>query len=64
MKWRRVAEAEVLRVLDAPSRVEESSAGRKNAYKMVDGRLLKVTYKQERLDTVVITVIEKENRSD
>ena len=64
MKWRRVTEAEVLRVLDSPTRVEDSSADRKNAYKLIDARLLKVTYKYERSDIIVITVIEKENRSD
>ena len=31
---------------------------------MVDARLLKVTYKYERSDIIVITVIERENRSD
>jgi hypothetical protein len=60
MKWRRVSEAEVLRVLDAPDRVEQSIDERSNAYKLVDDRLLKVTYADEEGDVVVITVIEKE----
>jgi len=53
-------EAEVLRVLDAPTRVEDSLADRKNAYKTVNARLLKVTYKDERSDIMVVTVIEQE----
>jgi hypothetical protein len=61
MKWRRVTEAEVLKVLDAPDRVEETPGDRKNAFKLVASRLLKVTYKPEGVDLVVITVIEKEN---
>jgi hypothetical protein len=60
MKWRRVAEAEVLSALDAPDRVEESIDERRNAYKLMGDRLLKVTYVDEEGDIVVITVIEKE----
>jgi hypothetical protein len=32
MKWRRVSEVEMLSVLDAPNRVDESIDGRRNAY--------------------------------
>ena len=60
MKWRRVTEPEVLAVLHAPDRVEESIESRRNAYKSVDDRLFKVTYAAEQEDIVVITVIEKE----
>ena len=60
MKWRRVSEVEVMSVLDAPDRVEVSIDDRTNAYKLVDGRLLKVTYVEQAEDIVVITVIEKE----
>lgn len=60
MKWRRVTEVEVLAVLDNPDRIEESIETRRNAYKLVDDRLLKVTYADEEGDVVVITVIEKE----
>lgn len=60
MKWRRVSDAEVLSVLDAPDRVEQSIDERSNAYKLVGDRLLKVTYVDEEGDVVVITVIEKE----
>jgi hypothetical protein len=61
MKWRRVSEAEVLSVLDAPDRVEESIDERRNAHKLVDDRLLRVTYVDEAGDIVVITVMEKES---
>ena len=60
MKWRRVSEAEVRSVLDAPDRVEQSIDDRRNAYKSVGNRLLKATYVEEERDIVVITVIEKE----
>jgi hypothetical protein len=61
MKWRRVSEAEVLSVVDAPDRLEQSIDERSNAYKLVNGRLLKVTYLKEEEDVVVIPVIEKES---
>ena len=61
MKWRRVAEDEVLKVLEAPDRVEESIENRANAYRVLGRRFLKVTYKRDGADMVVVTVIEKEN---
>jgi hypothetical protein len=60
MRWRRVSEAEVLSVLDAPARTEQSIDKRGNACKLVGDRLLKVTYVDEEVDVAVITVIEKE----
>ena len=45
-----------------PDQTEKSIGDRINAYKLVKNRLLKVTYKHERSDTVVVTVIEKERQ--
>jgi len=59
MKWRRVSEAEVVGVIDAPDRVEQSGDERINAYKALGDRLLKATYVEEKENIVVITVIEK-----
>ena len=61
MKWRRVSEADVVRVIDAPDRLELSRDERINAFKSLDGRLLKATYVEEEANIVVITVIEKES---
>jgi hypothetical protein len=61
MKWRRVSEAEVVSVLDAPDRIEQSRDERINAYKLLGDRLLKATYVDEEGNIVVITVIEKES---
>jgi hypothetical protein len=47
--------------LNAPDRVDDSIGERRNAYKLIDDRLLKVTYVDEAGDIVVITVIEKES---
>jgi hypothetical protein len=59
MRWRKVSEAEVLKVLDVPDRIEETVVERKNAYKALGDRLLKITYKDEESETIVITVTEK-----
>jgi hypothetical protein len=60
MKWRRISEAEVLSILNAPDRAEQSIDERRNAFKLVGNRLLKATYVEEEDDVVIITVIEKE----
>jgi hypothetical protein len=60
MRWRRISEAEVLSILNAPDRAEQSIDKRRNAFKLVGNRLLKATYVEEEDDVVVITVIEKE----
>lgn len=59
MKWRRVSEAEVVRVIEAPDRVEPSKDGRINAFRTLGNRLLKATFIEDQPDIVVITVIEK-----
>ena len=64
MKWRNVSEPDVLRTLEAPDREERSIGERINAYKVIENRLLKVTYKRESFDTVVVTVIEKKPESE
>jgi hypothetical protein len=61
MKWRRVSEAEVLSVVNAPDRIEQSIEDRRNAYKLVGNRPLKATYVEEEGDVVIVTVIEKES---
>jgi hypothetical protein len=60
MKWRRISESEVLEVLENPDRIEPSVESRRNAYKSLDDRFLKVTYVDENGDAVVITAIEKD----
>jgi hypothetical protein len=64
MKWRKVSATEALAVLDLPDREEKSTGNKINAYKLMGNRLLKVTYKREGSDIVVVTVIEKEDRDE
>lgn len=59
MKWRRISVEEVQDTLSKPESVEDSIKGRKNAFKHIHQRWIKVTYKEEFDMIVVITVIDK-----
>jgi hypothetical protein len=60
MKWRNVSATETIEVLEQPDREEKSTSNRINAYRLLNDRFLKVTYKREGSDVMVVTVIEKE----
>ena len=60
MKWRNVSATETIAVLEQPDREEKSTNNRINAYRLLNDRFLKVTYKREGSDVMVVTVIEKE----
>ena len=61
MKWRKITEKEVRWVIDKPDILVDTVKGRKNAFKDIKGRQLKITYKPEDGILTVITAIEKEN---
>jgi hypothetical protein len=46
-----------LLLLTSPESIEDSKHGRKNAYKEIGGRLLRVTYKQDEEKLVIITAM-------
>ena len=60
MRWRRVAEEEVTKVLGAPEWTESTRFGRMNAFAEVEGRLIKVTYVDEEDALIVISVLATE----
>ena len=60
MKWRKVSATETIAVLEQPDHEEKSTSNRINAYRLLNDRFLKVTYKREGSDVMVVTVIEKE----
>ena len=59
MRWRKITEAEVNDTLTEPDKIEESIKGRKNAFKHIGDKWLKVTFKEEDGAKVVVTVINK-----
>ena len=59
MKWRKIAQGEIEMAINSADRLEETKKGRKNAFKTTQGRLLKITYKPEGDDVIVITAMAK-----
>jgi hypothetical protein len=45
MKWRGITLKDVEETIRNPDRLEESIKGRKNAFKSIGSKLLKITYK-------------------
>ncbi len=56
MKEREVAEEEVEAAINEPDYVEASVKERQNAYKFIGNRFLRVTFKEETSNILVITV--------
>jgi MoaA/NifB/PqqE/SkfB family radical SAM enzyme len=54
-----ITEDDVKLTINSPDRVEDTIRGRKNVYKMLEGRTLKITYTQKDQDLVVITAMVK-----
>ncbi len=59
MKWREISEDEIKNTILSPEKIEDSKKGRKNAFKHIGKKWLKVTFKQEGGKIVIITVIDK-----
>ena len=59
MKWRKVNESDVQETIRNPDKTEDTVKGRKNAFRMVGGRLLKITYRLGIEELTVITTIGK-----
>ena len=60
MKWRKISEADVMTTLENPERTEDTIQGRKNAYRLIGGRFLKVTYKIYPQEILVISAVVKD----
>ena len=59
MKWRTISEEEVRNTILYPENVEDSIKNRKNAFKYIDKKWLKVTFIQEGDLIIIITAIDK-----
>ncbi len=64
IKWRKITEKEIKDTINNPDRLEDSIKGRKNAYRAIGNRLLKITYKIENGDIIVITAMVKGGRKN
>lgn len=61
MKWRKISEEEIKDTLLNPENVKDSIKSRKNAFKHIGKKWLKVTFIQESDLIIIITVIDKNN---
>ena len=59
MKWRKIAETEVKSTIADPDMLQDAIKERKNAFKTLEGRLVKVTYCRDGNDIVVVTAVIK-----
>ena len=59
MKWRKISENELRATVTNPDKLEDTIRGRKNAFKNMGGRLLKITYKPEDDTLLIITALTK-----
>lgn len=61
MKWRNISEDEVLQTILYPDDVVDSIHQRQNAFKHLNQKWLKVTFKEELDKIIIITAIDKNN---
>ncbi|MBI2556117.1 MAG: DUF4258 domain-containing protein [Planctomycetes bacterium] len=61
MKWRKISEEEVEDTILNPENTKDSIKGRKNVFKHIGKKWLKVTFTQESDLVIIITVIDKNN---
>jgi Domain of unknown function (DUF4258) len=59
MKWRGISEEEALAVLAGPDETQASEFGRLNALKTIDGRRIKIVFRQDGEDILVISALVK-----
>jgi len=57
MKWRKITEGEVKSTIADPDMLQDTVKERKNAFKTLGGRLVKVTYCREGDDIVIVTAV-------
>jgi len=54
-----ITEDDIKLAINNPDRIEDTIRGRKNVFKTLEDRTLKVTYRQDDQDLVVITALVK-----
>jgi len=62
MKWRKISAEEVKNTIFNAENIEDSIKGRKNAFKHINKRRLKVTFAKENNTIIIITVIDKKKK--
>ncbi len=63
IKWRKITEKQIKDTINNPDRLEDSIKERKNAFRAIGNRLLKITYKIENSDIIIVTAMVKGGKS-
>jgi len=63
IKWRKITEKEIKDTINNPDRLEDSIKERKNAFRAIGNRQLKITYKIENSDIIIVTAMVKGGKS-
>ncbi len=61
MKWRELSESEVKNTIIYPEKTENSIKDRKNAFKHINNKWIKVTFQEKQGIILVITAMDKNN---
>ena len=59
MRWRKISELEVEQTLKNPDKIDFQQEGRKNAFKRLGLRYIRVTYCEQGNSQVIISVVDK-----
>ena len=59
MKWRRISQSEVEQTVKEPENTERTERGRKNAFKTLGNRYIKVTYRESKDEFLIISAVDK-----
>lgn len=59
IKWRKIPEHDVITAIKKPDDLEDTIKGRKNAFKNIENKLLRVTYRKYEDDIIIITALVK-----
>ncbi len=59
MKWRRISQVEVEQTIKEPEKTELTRVGRKNAFRAIGDRYIKVTYRELKDEILIISVVDK-----
>lgn len=59
MKWRNISLEEIKEALTYPNRIEHLPDGRRNAFKSIGEKLIRVSYIEQEEHIVVISVVDK-----
>ncbi|MBI4646206.1 MAG: DUF4258 domain-containing protein [Bacteroidia bacterium] len=59
MRWRKISETEVEQTLENPDKSELTGEDRKNFFKTIGNKYIKVTYRETKDEIIIISIVNK-----